>query len=664
MGLIDSKGNEKIYSIKEMQEIARKARAYILTAICAANSGHPGGSLSSIDLMIALYFNLMKHKPSDPFWSERDRFILSKAHVAPALYAALGLAGYYPIEEIALLRKLGSPFQGHIDRIKAGKYGVETSGGSLGQGLGIALGVALALKLKGSNARVFCMMGDGEQQEGSIWEAAMAAGNSKLNNLIGIIDKNGLQIDGEVCKVMDIDPIIEKYKAFNWHVIEVNGHDFNDILKGFNEAFKVKGKPIMIIAHTIKGKGISFMENVAGWHGKAPKKEEWLKGIQELGFKAEEFEFLFEKAKKYSEKIEKELNESMPKFKENYWWNSSNKMKVEMEPTRFGFGKALKEFGGNEKIVTLRADISESIRISDFSKDFPEREKRVFSVGIAEQNMMQVAAGLAKEGFIPWTGTYGVFASGRPWDQIRTTICYGNFNVKIGGAHGGISVGPDGATHQSLEEFSLMQILPRMTLASGCDSIETFKLTKQLTFDVIGPCYLRFGREAVPIVTKNETPCVLGKANIIRFRKETERFVDAFDFFVSDEYKNENEDITLIAVGSMVAEAMRAAYILKKEFGIKTRIINMHTLKPLDKKAIIRAGNETKVIITIEEHQVGGFGNLIASTLLNENIKLNHFSMIGVQDTFGESGEPWQLMKKFKLTAEFIVERVVKVLKK
>jgi transketolase len=362
--------------------------------------------------------------------------------------------------------------------------------------------------------------------------------------------------------------------------------------------------------------------------------------------------------------MEKEIDSKHPSFSRSYWWNDTDDMKVKMDPTRMGFGRALKRIGDDERICTLHADISKSICITDFEADHPERQKRVFSVGIAEQNMMQVAAGLALNGKIPITGTYGVFAAGRPWDQIRTTICYGKLNVKIAGAHGGISVGQDGATHQALEEISLMYILPNMTLEVPCDSVETDKGTEATVLGVDGPAYIRYAREATPIVTSSATPYKFGIANVIRFRGEKPEFMDAFEQKLSTEYKNEGETLAIIACGPMVPEAMRAAWILKREKGVETRVINIHTVKPIDKAAIIAAAEEIGTIITAEEHQVGGFGNIVAGIAATRS-KFDRplrIQQIGVAGTFGESGMPWELMKLFKLTAEDIATKALEML--
>jgi len=641
-------------------------RALDIIAIHAAGSGHPGGTLSIMDVCAVLFLSEARIDPENPDWEERDRIFFSAGHKAPAIYVSLAKAGFYGDEEVVTLRKLNSKFQGHPHAESL--PGLEVSSGSLGQGLGIASGCALNARLDNKPYRAYCILGDGEHQEGSVWEAIMFAGHHKLDNLCAIIDKNELQIDGLVKNVLDIDPIGEKYRAFNWNVIEIDGHDINQIITAFKEARNCKGKPSVIIAKTIKGKGVSFMENNVGWHGVATKGIEQLTmalvEINSSRYTIAEANKLLGLASVFGTSQHEAVIKQLPAFSKNYWWNSDDIMKVEMEPTRFGFGRGLETAGDDPRVVTLHADISDSIKISDFEKGHSDRNNRVFSVGIAEQNMMQVAAGFALEGKIPVTGTYGVFASGRAWDQIRTTICYDNLNVKIGGAHGGISVGADGATHQALEEISLMSILPNMNLFVPCDSVETERITKLALLNIQGPAYIRFGREATPIGMFKNCPLEYGKANIIRYREKQKNFRDAFETILASEYENESEVITFISCGPITLEAMRAAYILKEDFNIESRILNIHTVKPIDNDAIIRAASETEVILVCEEHQVGGFGNIVAGAI-NKNLKYNSkllFDMIGVDDHFGESGDPWDLMIKLKLTAEFIVNKANELL--
>ncbi|MBO7611425.1 MAG: transketolase family protein [Elusimicrobia bacterium] len=305
--------------------------------------------------------------------------------------------------------------------------------------------------------------------------------------------------------------------------------------------------------------------------------------------------------------------------------------------TRFGFGEGLVELGRkNDKIFVLGADTVSSVAINGFQKEFPER---FANVGIAETNLLGMAAGLAVAGFVPFVSTYGVFASGRPWEQIRTTICYSNLNVKIGGSHSGLMVGPDGATHQALEEISIMRCLPHMTVLVPCDLVETKKATIAAA-DYNGPVYIRYGRENVPIITEDKTPFEIGKA--IKMK--------------------EGSDVCIMACGSMVYESLMAAEILEKE-GIKARVLNIHTIKPIDKQAIIDAAKECGAIVTAEEHQIfGGFGSAVAEVVVANSPVPMEF--VGVNDTFGESGKPADLIVKYGLKDINIVEAVKKVLKR
>lgn len=672
MPIIDSKTGKtaKDYSVNEIIEKTKMMRAYNMIAITAAGSGHPGGTLSIMDIAAVLYLKTINHDPKNPEWEGRDRVFWSAGHKAPSLYAALGAAGYFPIEEIVKLRKLGSGFEGHPNKLKL--PGIEISTGSLGQGLGIAVGSALNALQRKLDYRVYCIMGDGEHNEGSVWEAAMCAAHYNLDNLVAIVDLNKLQIDGCTDDVMCLGSMKEKYESFGWNVIEIDGHNTEAIIRAFEKAATLKGKPTVVIADTVKGKCVSYAENVVGYHGVPPKDgrcgcESLETALENIGYDIteEELERVLKIASDYQLKVDKHIKDKLPKFSKNYWWNSSDDMKVEMDPTRMGFGKALAEVGADEKVVAHGADITGSIKMDEFHKNHPERSDRFFSVGIAEQNMIQVACGLANEKRIPFVGSYGVFVTGRAWDQIRTTACYNELDLKIADAHGGISVGPDGATHQALEEISLMACLPGMTLTVPCDSVQTYRMTKFVTYRP-GPAVIRYAREATPIVTRESTPFEFGRANVARYRKRAADFRDAFEWSFASDYKNENEDICIIACGPMVPEALRAAFILKEESGIETRVIDMHTVKPLDKESIIKAVSEVGVILTAEEHQVGGFGNIIAGAVATSK---NYSSpvlmgMVGVEDTFGESGAPWELMVDFGLVAENIALKAKGLLEK
>jgi transketolase len=271
--------------LAKLEAIAREGRVQIIRMLTHAGSGHPGGSLSAIDILTTIYFNRLRYDPKRPNWEDRDRFILSKGHCVPAQYYCMAKAGYFPMERTITLRKLGSPFQGHPDRVML--PGIEAATGSLGQGLAISMGLALGLKLAGKEARVYCVMGDGETQEGQVWESLMSAPklgapDRHLDNLCVILDYNGIQLDGFVKKIMDLEPIVDKVKAFGWPVLDINGHDIAQVDKALDQAETIKGAPTFIVAHTVKGKGVSFMENDPEWHGKAPKPAEAVEAIRQI----------------------------------------------------------------------------------------------------------------------------------------------------------------------------------------------------------------------------------------------------------------------------------------------------------------------------------------------------------------------------------------------
>ncbi len=641
---------------KNLVEISKRIRANILIALHCAGSGHSGGSLSGVELMLGAYAK-MKYDPQKPNWLDRDRFYLSAGHKAPLWYVVLAELGYYPMEEVATLRKLGSHFQGHPDRHKV--PGVELSCGSLGQGLSVAVGDACAAKMNGKERNVFCLMGDGEQQEGQIWEAVMAASHHKLDNLIGIVDKNGLQIDGNVEDVMSIGDLSAKYRAFGWEVFECDGHNLEEVMSSYDKALAVKNKPSVLIAKTVKGKGVSFMENQAGWHGRTPNEAELEKALQEIGSQGLGVARMRKVSADFQTKVEKGLEEQMPKFSQKYWWNAQGVMKVEMKATRSGFGQALADTK-NEKVCTIGSDLSGSVKIDQFIKGRPDRKKRFFSMGIAEQSGTSVAAGMSKDGDIPFFSSFGMFTSGRAYDQLHTSIAYGGMNAKIAASHSGITVGEDGATHQALEDIAIVGYLPGITFLTPADYYQTIKAT-QASIEIEGPVYIRYGRVDTPSVTTSQTPFAVGRATLYKYLGEKQNFVDAFSCEFADKSEIEDVDVCFVACGIMVPESLRAAWILGKEFGLKSVVLNYSSIKPFDTKALKKISGKTKVIVTAEEHQKGGFGNMVAGKLLEMGCDAK-FDMVGVEDSFGQSAAPWELMKHYGLTAEFIAAKAKKLL--
>jgi transketolase len=267
-------------SAQQLTEVARRLRRHIVTMTARAGSGHPGGALSAVEIVASLYFRVLRHRPGEPTWPERDRFVLSKAHACPVLYGALAESGYFPTTELTTFREIGSRLQGHA-HIKT--PGVEMSGGSLGQGLSFGIGTALAARLDGRPTRTYVLLGDGECDEGQVWEAAMSAAHYRLDNLVAVVDRNGIQNDRFTSEVMELEPLPAKWRAFGWHTLEIDGHDISQVLAALHEATETKLKPTAIIAKTVKGKGVSFMENNPDFHGKAPSKEQLAQALEEIG---------------------------------------------------------------------------------------------------------------------------------------------------------------------------------------------------------------------------------------------------------------------------------------------------------------------------------------------------------------------------------------------
>jgi len=597
--------------IKTLKEMTLVLRGDILKMLNKAASGHPGGSLSAVEILTVLFFHTMRHSARNPEWDERDKFILSKGHAAPVLYATLARCGYFDPCELNTLRSLGSMLRGHPNSTVI--PGVDVCSGSLGQGLSQANGLALSARLAKSPTRVYVLLGDGEIQEGQVWEAAMTSSHYKIDNLCGIVDNNGLQIDGKVIKVKSVDPIVEKWKAFGWHTLEVDGHDIPEIIGALDEAKNIKGRPTMILAHTVKGKGVSFMEGKVGYHGVAPTWDELQKSSQELGF----------------ELGPKDYPKPAPALERG--------SRPERLGTRDMYGKALIELGReNPDIVVLDADLSSSTRSGAFGKIFPDR---FFNMGVAEQDMMGTAAGLAAAGRIVFASTFAVFATGRAWEQIRQSIALPRFNVKIVGSHGGLTVGQDGASHQALGDIGLMRGLPNMKVIVPGDGYEAAAAVREAV-QAKGPVYIRTSREKFPVLYDENHKFTFGKAIIHRTGR----------------------DAAIVAIGLMLHMSLEAAEILEAE-GIQCTVINASSVKPLDADAIIKAARETGAIITVEEHSVlNGLGSAVAEVLSERQPVL--LKRIGIQDKFGMTGKPRELLERYGLTTGDIVRQTKELILK
>lgn len=626
----------------KLRTLANTIRIDILRMIAKAGSGHPGGSLSSADILCALYFGgVMDYDPANPDSPDRDRFVLAKGHGAPALYATLAHAGFFPREELATLRKLGTRLQGHPDSTLL--PGVEVSTGSLGQGLSIAAGMACGLKLEGNDHSVFSLLGDGECQEGQVWEAAMFAAHQGLDNLVAIIDRNGLQIDGRTSDVCDPGDLGAKFAAFGWDVREVDGHDIDALIAVLNDVKAVRdGKPHGIIARTVKGKGVSFMEDQAGWHGKAPNKEELDQALSELGAQAAEAFWDGADSVDAATALSASKAPANPVAAGNpptpQLVVSGSEEAGRKRATRAAYGATLASLAAEGlPIVAVDADLTGSTTTKAFAAADPAFKERLFNVGIAEQNMTDVAAGLSLMGNIAFTGSFAVFGTGRAYDQIRNTVCYSDLNVKIAPTHAGISVGPDGGSHQMLEDIALMRGLPRMRVLVPADYAAAVAAIEEAA-KTPGPVYVRMGRESVPAIYGDGVKLQMGRNYVLRA----------------------GSDVTLCACGVEVEQALEAAAILAEE-GVEAEVIDCFSVKPLDQATILGSVEKTGCVVTAEEHSVhGGLGSAVAEVLAVHRPVPMEF--IGMDDRFGKSGGYRELAAYFSMDAAAIVEAVKKVM--
>lgn len=632
---------------EELSDIARQIRQDSIDMVWHGKSGHPGGSLSGADILACLYFKEMRVDPSRPRWPDRDRFVLSKGHASPLLYSALARRGYFDPAMLPTFRQLGSPLQGHPHY--GSLPGVETSTGSLGQGGSTAVGMALAGKIDGKDYRVYTLWGDGELDEGLVWEAAMAAGHYGLDNLTGIVDWNGLQIDGDITEVMNPEPIDAKFAAFGWHVELVDGHDIQAICQALEKVKTIKGKPSLLLCKTVKGKGVSFMEGQAGWHGKAPDENQWRQAMEELGGQAELQSGETRRAlidawnqqhgghavhtarEAYEAAAAADAADAAAGTAAAVASLSANLIyakegKAEQGPaTREAYGKTLAALAGEmPELVVLDADLSKSTMTADFKSVAPER---FINAGIAETNMACMAGGLATCGKTVFFSTFAVFAAGRAYEQILTTICSSGLNVKIAATHAGLTVGEDGMSHQMLMDIALMRSIPGLQVLVPADAAETRAMVRYAAH-CRGPVYIRLGRAKSSVIFSDGMTYDPGKIQVLR----------------------QGGDVTLAACGIMTAVALEAAADLANE-GISARVLNVSSIKPLDRDTLIQAARETGCVVTCEEHSVlGGLGGAVAEVLA-EACPVPVLRL-GVHDQFGQSGQPGQLLQLYGLDKE------------
>jgi transketolase len=610
----------------ELVDLAREIRRDVVTMTHVANSGHAGGPLSSADYLAYLFFNELRLDPKDPGHRDRDRFILSNGHCSAVLYALLAHRGFLPREELHTFRDTGSDLQGHPNRHHT--PGVEVGTGSLGQGLSVGVGMALALRRDRLRAfaptgrhlvpRVWVNVGDGELQEGQCWEAIMSAGHYGLDNLTVLVDKNEAQIDGWVHDVMSIDPLDAKFEAFKWNVVSAWGHDFAEIHAAVQRSKLYNGRPTALILNTRMMRGCPSFESEPGWHGKplADREKHLGVALRELGYPEPDavdraIAAIGGPQRHPVSSFQQRLQARFPSWR----------------LTRQGLADELVALGASDpRVVVLDADLAQSTLTKDFAERYPDR---FFEMGIAENNMVNVAAGMSLTGRVPFIASYSMFLAGRSWDQIRNTVAYSRCNVKVCACHGGISVGKDGPTHQSVEDVSNMRSIVGMTVVVPADYRQS-RAAVRWAAAYEGPVFLRFGREKVPDVTADDTPFEVGKALLLR----------------------PGTDGTFLANGMMVAPALLAAERLSKEDGIEVRVLCVHTVKPLDEEAVLAAARETGFLVTAEEGATtGGLGAAVANLVAQSETPVP-LRLLGTPEEFLGSGDPFALFERARLTDE------------
>lgn len=584
-------------TVKQLKLMADKLRIHSLESTTEAGSGHPTSCLSCAEIMSCLFFSVL---------GKKDEFILSKGHAAPILWASLAEAGCFPEKELKNLRKLGSFLEGHPT---ARMPWVKVATGSLGQGLSAGVGMALAKKFKKERGKVFVLLGDGECAEGSVWEAANAAAFYELDNICAIIDVNRLGQSGQTMHGHDLEKYKEKFKAFGWDANIINGHNVQEILR---QVKKVSKKPFVIIAKTIKGKGVSFLENKDGWHGKALKKDELAVAFKEIGPTDIELPSRFE--------CPKRSNFQFYNFQLNKY------VLGDMISTREAYGKALVNLGENNKdVVVIDGDVKNSTMTEYFFERFP---KRAFQSFIAEQNMVGMAVGFSAMGFSPFLATFSAFLS-RAHDFIRMAQ-YSFSNIKFAGSHSGVSIGQDGPSQMGLEDIPMFLNIPGAAVLYPSDAVSAEYLVKE-TAKFKGISYLRTTREKTKVIYKNGEKFPLGKFKVWSESKKDKALV--------------------IAAGITLQEALKAQEILK-ERNCPIKVIDLYSLKPLDEESLIAEARECgNNVIVVEDHYCSGLGFAVSAVLGRvKNLCV---------EKIPESGKPGELMKKYGIDADAIVKAII-----
>jgi transketolase len=607
-------------SIDTLKEKARRLRINSLKATTEAGSGHPSSSLSAADLMSVIFFNEMRFDPKDPRNPANDRFVLSKGHAAPLLWATYAEAGIVDEKDVLTLRRLDSNLEGHpTPRMPW----VDVATGSLGQGLSAGLGNALAATLDKIPFNTYVLLGDGECAEGSVWEAAALAAYYKAANLYAIVDVNGLGQSQRTMDQFNVEKFAAKFRAFGWFALTVDGHNYEEILNAF-ERCRREGEslPRVIVAKTLKGKGVSLLENKDGWHGKPVPKQDLPKALEELSKPLGPNEFTPNPRTGYS----------LPKVEGAPDITVSRKP-GESAATREAYGDALAKVAEKDpRVVALDGDTKNSTYSEKVLKVRPEQFLEMF---IAEQNMVGVATGLAARGKIPFVATFACFLT-RAFDQIRMAGV-SQSNVKFCGSHAGVSIGEDGPSQMGLEDIAMFRPIPGSVILYPSDAVSAERLTMEAGKHR-GICYIRTTRPKTPVLYGNEERFPIGGSKVLK--------------------KSPKDRVTVIGAGITVHEALKAASKLETE-GTTIRIIDAYSVKPIDAQTILSAAKETggRIIVVEDHYEEGGLGDAVLDAVGNQAKVVK----LAVRE-IPRSGPPEALLEKYGISAGHIIEAVKRLL--
>ena len=610
-----------------LHNLATQLRIDSVRSTSAAGSGHPTTCLSAADIVAALFFAEMRFDPSDPQHPEADRFVLSKGHAAPILYAAWAAAGAFARDELLKLRTIGSDLEGHpTPRLPF----VDVATGSLGQGLAAGVGIALNARRIASDYRTYVLLGDGECAEGSVWEAADVAAAEKLDNLCAIIDVNGLGQSQATQHEHDTESFVRRFQAFGWSARAIDGHDLGQIVSALDEARGTRGKPSLIAARTLKGKGLAAIEGKSGWHGKALKKgEETDKAIAELESQyvktTDPTPKILKPAQRRVEPAVPDLVAQMPAPS----WAGGEKV-----ATREAFGPALVALGGmDRRIVALDADVKNSTFSEGFQKAYPDRFVQTF---IAEQAMVGVSMGLASRGAIPFPSTFACFLE-RASDFIRMSGI-SSLGIKLAGSHAGVSIGEDGPSQMALEDLAMTRGVPNCTVLYPCDAVSAYRLVAAAA-TTPGPVYLRLSRPKTPVIYPAGESFPIGGSKVFR--------------------ESAGDVATVVAAGVTVFEALAAHDVLAKD-GIAIRVIDAYSVQPIDRDGLIAAGRATNGrLVTVEDHYAhGGLGDAVSEAVWDQAFRVKRLAVREIP----RSGQPEELLDRFGISSRAIVAAVREVM--